>query len=129
MANANPPSIYPTLRYTDADAAVTHLTSVLGFTEKAVSRTESGSIAHAELSFGNGLIMIGQRSTEPSPFDTGRSVTYLVVPDPDGHHDKAVAAGAQISMPLTDQPYGSREFAATDPEGNIWCFGTYQPLS
>jgi uncharacterized glyoxalase superfamily protein PhnB len=30
-------------------------------------------------------------------------------------------------MGLTDQPYGSREYAAHDPEGNAWYFGTYRP--
>ncbi|MCK2238756.1 MULTISPECIES: VOC family protein [unclassified Crossiella] len=127
MTDPNLPSIYPTLRYTDADAAVSYLTSVLGFGEKMVSRSPEGVISHAELSWGNGMIMIGQRSAEPSPFDTGRSVLYLAVADPDAHHRKAVAAGAQVSMPLTDQPYGSREYAVTDAEGNVWCFGTYQP--
>ncbi len=52
---------------------------------------------------------------------------YLVVEDPDAHHDRARAAGAEIVMPLTDQPYGSREYAALDPEGNVWSFGTYRP--
>lgn len=45
----------------------------------------------------------------------------------DGHHDRAVAAGAEIVMGLTDQDYGSREYAARDSEGNLWCFGTYRP--
>ena len=30
-------------------------------------------------------------------------------------------------MDLVDQPYGSREYAALDPEGNVWAFGTYRP--
>jgi uncharacterized glyoxalase superfamily protein PhnB len=38
-----------------------------------------------------------------------------------------VAAGATIIQGLIDQDYGSREFAALDPEGNVWCFGTYRP--
>ena len=40
-----------------------------------------------------------------------------------------VAAGAAIVMELTDQPYGSREFAAEDTEGNVWSFGTYDPFA
>lgn len=35
--------------------------------------------------------------------------------------------GAEIVMGLTDQDYGSHEFAARDPHGNIWGFGTYRP--
>lgn len=38
-----------------------------------------------------------------------------------------MAAGAQIVRPLTDEAYGSREYSARDPEGNLWSFGTYRP--
>jgi uncharacterized glyoxalase superfamily protein PhnB len=44
----------------------------------------------------------------------------------DSLHDRARDAGAEISMELTDQDYGSRDFAARDPEGNVWSFGTYR---
>ena len=49
------------------------------------------------------------------------------MPDPDAHHERAVAAGAQIVRELTDQPYGAREYTARDPEGHVWSFGTYRP--
>jgi len=122
-------SIYPTLRYTDARAAITFLTSALGFREQHVSTGDDGVVQHAELSFGDpaGVVMIGTRSAEPGPWDTGRAVLYLVVDDADAAHDKAVAAGAEVTMALTDQPYGSREFAVADPEGNAWTLGTYRP--
>jgi uncharacterized glyoxalase superfamily protein PhnB len=38
-----------------------------------------------------------------------------------------VAAGAEILHGPVDQPYGSREYAAVDPEGNVWSIGTYRP--
>jgi uncharacterized glyoxalase superfamily protein PhnB len=60
-------------------------------------------------------------------FDHGPSSTYVVVDDPDAHHERAVAAGAEIVRELTDTDYGSREFSARDPEGNLWSFGTYRP--
>jgi uncharacterized glyoxalase superfamily protein PhnB len=121
------PSVYPTLRYTDADAAITFLTDAFGLALGEVSRGSDGRVQHAELGWGNGVIMLGTRSDPPGPFDGGPVTLYLAVEDPDAHHDRAVAAGAEILMPLTDQPYGSREYAATDPEGNRWSFGTYQP--
>ncbi len=67
----------------------------------------------------------GERA-EGDPFPGGPSTTYIAVDEVDSLHDRAKAAGAQISMELTDQDYGSREFAARDPEGNVWCFGTYR---
>ena len=47
--------------------------------------------------------------------------------DVDAHHERAVAAGAEVVMELTDQEYGSREYAIRDPGGNVWTFGTYRP--
>jgi len=37
-----------------------------------------------------------------------------------------VKAGATIARPPADTDYGSRDFAARDPEGNLWSFGTYR---
>lgn len=121
------PSVYPTLRYTDADAAIAFLTSAFGLHLGEVSRGADGKVAHAELGWGNGVIMLGSRSNPPDQFDGGLCTLYLAVEDPDAHHERAAAAGAEIIMPLTDQPYGSREYVASDPEGNRWSFGTYQP--
>ncbi|HEV2770832.1 MAG TPA: VOC family protein [Solirubrobacteraceae bacterium] len=61
--------------------------------------------------------------------EPGRAHTYVVVADPDAHHDRAKTAGAQIAMELRDTDYGSRDYAATDLEGNSWSFATYQPLT
>jgi uncharacterized glyoxalase superfamily protein PhnB len=122
-------SIYPTLRYTDPQAAITFLTTRFGLAEEHVSTTEDGSIGHAELSWDGGVVMLGARGKAEDPFDTGRAVLYLPVDDVDAHHARAVAAGAEIVYGLTDQPYGSREYAARDPEGNIWSFGTYHPTT
>ena len=47
--------------------------------------------------------------------------------DPDALHATVKAAGARIETELYDTPYGSREFACRDPEGNLWSFGTYWP--
>jgi len=124
-------SIYPTLRYTDPKAAIAFLTEALGFTETHVSLADDGSVSHAELSFGGGVVMLGTRSPgEPGPWDTGRAVIYLAAGDPaeiDAHHARAVAAGATVVQELVDQPYGSREYAVTDPEGNVWSVGSYRP--
>jgi uncharacterized glyoxalase superfamily protein PhnB len=65
---------------------------------------------------------------DASPFALpGPVLLYVVVDDPDALHDRAAAAGADIVTGLTDQDYGSREFAARDPQGNVWSFGTYRP--
>jgi len=120
-------SIYPTLRYNDAKAAIDFLTSAFGFTQEQVTSNDDGSVGHAELSWEAGVVMLGTRSDPPGSYDTGRAVLYLPVDEVDAHHDRAVAAGAEILSGLTDQPYGAREYSALDPEGNVWSFGTYRP--
>ena len=85
-------------------------------------------LKHAEVRVGNGLVMIDDADRTDSPFALpGPVVLYAAVYDPHALHDRAVTGGAEIVMELTDQDYGSREFAARDPHGNVWCFGTYRP--
>jgi uncharacterized glyoxalase superfamily protein PhnB len=119
--------IIPTLRYNDAKAAIDFLERAFGFHRKAVHENEDGTIGHAELTHGRGMLMLGT-SKPGDRFATGRAVLYAIVDDPDAHHDRAKAAGATIVLELTDQEYGSREYAAEDPEGNVWSFGTYDPF-
>ena len=120
----------PVLVYDDADKAMRFLTEAFGFTEHAVHRTPDGSIAHAELAYGDGFIGLSDRPKgDRSVFDFGPCAIYVVVDDPDAHHDRAVAAGADVVYPLTDQDYGSRDYAVRDAEGFVWCFGTYAPGS
>lgn len=124
-------SIHPTLRYDDARAAVTFLTGTLGLVEQHVSTGPDGRVEHAELSFGDDVLMLGTRRRPDDAFDTGRAVLYLALDGGadavDAHYARAVAAGAEVVQELVDQPYGSREYAVRDPEGNIWCLGSYRP--
>ena len=120
--------IIPTLRYKDARAAIEFLERAFGFERHTVMESD-GVIGHAELRHGDGVVMLGTAGHGDARFDTGRNVIYVVVEDPDALHDQAIAAGAEIVMELTDQDYGSREFAAEDPEGNVWTFGTYNPFT
>ncbi|WP_433284781.1 VOC family protein [Pseudonocardia sp. CA-142604] len=124
-------SVHPTLRYDDPRAAIAFLTRALGLVEQQVHTDDKGAVAHAELSFGDGVVMLGTRTGGDDRFDTGRAVIYLVADNADAvdtHHDRAVAAGAEVVLELTDQPYGSREFAVLDPEGNVWTMGSYRPV-
>ena len=122
-------SIHTTLRYDDPRAAIDFLTAALGFRELHAYTDDTGTIVHAELAWDDGddtaVLALGARKAG-DPFDTGRAVLYLTCDDPDALHDRAVAAGARVVMGLTDQDYGSREFAVTDQEGNVWSLGTYR---
>ncbi len=114
------PNIFPTMRFADADAALEWLTEAFGFEELAVFRGEEGTIHHAELSLGPGIVMFGQGD----PTSHG---VYVAVGDADAHYRRAKAAGAEITRELEDTPYGSREYSARDLDGHVWSFGTYRP--
>jgi uncharacterized glyoxalase superfamily protein PhnB len=121
------PTVFPTLSYDDAAAAIDFLVEAFGAERHAVYTNDDGSIMHAELRFGNGLVMLGSSSPEKSATPAGG--IYIVVDDPDAHCARARAAGAEITLDLHDEPYGSREYSAKDPEGKSWHFGTYQPFA
>ena len=126
-------SVYPTLRYKDASAAIDWLEQAFGFERKDVHVGDGGIVEHAELSWRGSLIMLGGERPTDAERGFGRRVgqgwLYVVVDDADAHHARAKAAGAEIVMELTDQPYGSRDYAALDLEGNRWSFGTYDPTA
>jgi uncharacterized glyoxalase superfamily protein PhnB len=126
------PTVYPVLRYRDPAAAIRFLVDAFGFREPHVTPDPDGTITHAELTWEpNGGLMLSARREDgdPKPWDVaGPSLVYLVADDVDAHHDKAVAAGAEIVFGPTDMPYGSREYLARDPEGHLWSIGTYQPV-
>jgi uncharacterized glyoxalase superfamily protein PhnB len=119
-------AIYPVFKYRDARAAIDFLCEAFGIERHAAYEGDDGVIHHAELRFGEDFIMLGQASEGSLDIPRGGAI-YIAVADPDGLHDRAKAAGAEISRGLTDQDYGSREFTAKDPEGNVWSFGTYRP--
>ncbi|GGQ02568.1 hypothetical protein GCM10010215_30200 [Streptomyces virginiae] len=128
---AGVPSICPTLVYRDAKAAIKLLTEAFGFSQVAVYEGDDGSVVHAELAYGNGVVMLGSKG-RGGAFDkamegAGPSGVYVVVDDVDAHHGRAVEHGVEILMGPTDQDYGSRDYMARDGEGNIWSFGTYAP--
>ena len=129
-------TIIPTLRYRDAARAVQWLCQAFGFRERFVVRDDDGGIAHAQLVFGNGMVMLGTarddefgalQSPLKSPDDPVCQSPYIIDEDVDAHHDRAVEAGARVTLPPTDQDYGGRLYSARDFEGNLWNFGSYDP--
>ena len=97
---------------------------------------ESGGIAHAQLSCGDGMMMLGSvrddewRRFIKQPDEIGGAATqsiYLVVSDADVIYERAKNAGAEILIPVRDEEYGGRSFSCRDLEGHLWTIGTYDP--
>lgn len=129
-------TVIPALRYRNAPAAIEWLCQVFGFEKHAVYPNADGTIAHAELTFGNGMIMLGSMNESPygklikQPDEIGMASTQspcLIVNDADAVYSRATAAGAEIVMAIEDQEYGGRAFACRDMEGHLWNVGTYDP--
>ena len=123
------PSMYPIVRYRDQRAGMEWLCRAFGFEKHAVHEGPDGELAHVELRYDNGIVMVTDEGSpgHTSPGEAGHGMVYVVVEDADAHHDRAKAEGAEIVMELRDTDYGSRDYSARDPDGNLWFFGTYRP--
>jgi uncharacterized glyoxalase superfamily protein PhnB len=129
-------TVIPAMRYRDATAAIEWLCKAFGFEKHLVVPGENGTVEHAQLTFGNGMIMLGSAREDEfgqwvkPPRETGGIGTqsaYVIVEDADRHYARAKAAGAEIVMEVEDQDYGGRLYSCRDPEGHLWNFGTYDP--
>lgn len=136
--HANGPSgtIVPTLRYRDVAAAIDWLCSAFGFERHLVVPGEDGSVHYAQLTFGDGMIMLGPVAPSAfdglmtQPADTGGAETqicYLFVGDAAAHCAQATAAGAEIVLDIEDADSNGRGYSCRDLEGHVWNFGTYDP--
>lgn len=124
--------IIPALRYRNAPKAIEFLKEAFGFEEHLVVPGEGGTIDHAQLTFGNSMIMLGsERDNEYGKLvesgSNGAIGLYVVVDDVDGHCERARNAGATIEMEPEEQDYGGSLYTCRDLEGLVWSFGSYDP--
>jgi uncharacterized glyoxalase superfamily protein PhnB len=136
LATNTKATVIPCLRYRNAPAAIEWLCQAFGFEKHLVVPGEGDTIVHAQLSFGNGMIMLGsvldtefgQLMKQPDEIDGAETQTaYVIVSDADAVYARAKTAGAQIVLDIKDDDYGGRGFSCRDLEGHLWNFGTYDP--
>lgn len=142
-ASANSPAkickstVIPALRYKDAPAAIEWLCAAFGFVKGPVYSGDDGIVHHAQLTFGNGMIMLSSAERVSAysklitqPGEIGKANTQspcLIVNDADAVYATAKQAGAEMVLDIEDQSYGGRGFTCRDPEGHLWNIGTYDP--
>ncbi|MDR3386257.1 MAG: VOC family protein [Rudaea sp.] len=136
LAKETVATIIPSLRYRDALAAIDWLCNAFGFRKHAV-HADGNTVHHAQLTFGNGMIMLGSVDNDSpwgkrmvQPGEIGGRETQcacVIVADADAHYAQARAAGAVIIDALETKDYGGRGYSCRDPEGHMWWFGTYDP--
>jgi PhnB protein len=122
------PRITPYLLYEDVDAAVDWLVGAFGFTERVRMKGPDGKANHAEVSHGDGVVMMGNPGPDyqnPKQRGGATQLVYVYVDDVDKHFAVAEAAGARILSEPFDQFYGDRTYGAEDPEGHQWSFGQH----
>jgi uncharacterized glyoxalase superfamily protein PhnB len=134
------PAIIPCLRYEDAPNAILFLCDAFGFLPHAIYADEEDQqvIHHAQLLLDGNMIMLGSVRDDDgqdkyrwlTPKEAGgiTQCIHVVVPDPDAHHERAVAAGAEIlTAPHDNEGYPGRGYDVLDPEGHVWSFSDYDP--
>src|SRR5580704_5530962 len=122
------PAFIPSVVYKDNRAALKWLQKAFGFEPSMVLTDSQDNIVHAEMSFGDGVVMIGSEyfSWTKSPTAVGgvntQRIHVRLDKGIDEHCAHAREAGATIVMDLADQFYGDRTYMAMDPEGHHWTF-------
>lgn len=131
-------TVIPSLRYRNAAAMIDWLCNAFGFEKHAVY-ADGETVQHAQLTFGNGMIMLGsvdnrsewgKRIAQPDEIG-GRETQSpcIIVADCAAHYARAKAAGAEITDELETKEYGGSGYGCRDPEGHCWWFGDYDPWS
>jgi uncharacterized glyoxalase superfamily protein PhnB len=122
------PAFMPSVIYKDNRAALKWLQKAFGFEPSEVLTDAEDNIVHAEMTYGDGVIMISSEFTSwaRSPASVGGSNTQRVhvrlQKGIDEHCAHAREAGANIAMGPADQFYGDRTYMAMDLEGHHWTF-------
>ena len=129
MSASPRPSLCSALFYRDPMAALKWLEKAFGFETVMLITDAEGNLGHSQMSFGNGIIMVGTEWTadhkSPASIQGKNTQTVHVHldEDVDKHCARAKAAGAEIIQEPDTQFYGDRAYRARDPEGHIWTFG------
>ena len=132
----NKACIIPTLRYKNAGKAINWLCNAFGFEKRLIVEGEHNTIVHAQLTFGNSMIILSSENeneygklvkTPVSVNGNNTQAPYVIVEKIDDHYEKAVAAGAKILIDIKDEEYGGRGYTCKDIEDYLWNFGSYDP--
>lgn len=120
-------AITPGLSYRDAQAAMRWLGEVLGFETTVLYQEPDGRVAYAQLAWRDGAISLSSHEEGGRLPESGPSSIALTAADAeavDRVYERAVAAGAEVMVPIEDTFYGNHGFTLRDPEGNLWSVGT-----
>jgi PhnB protein len=121
--------VIPRLFCRDPAAQIEFCKTVFGAVEGVRRPGADGKVAHAMITIGPAMVMIESEwpqlaNRAPSTDGSSPVVLYVYVEDVDATVERAVAAGARILMPVTDQFWGDRTAWIVDPAGHVWTIAT-----
>lgn len=134
--NTNNASIIPVIQYKNAKKTIEWICESFGFEKHLVVQGEGNTIIHAQLTYGNSMIMLSSENNNeygklikaPNSLNGINTQTpYIIVEKVDEHYKNAVNKGAEILLEIKDEEYGGRGYTCKDIEGHIWSFGSYNP--
>ena len=123
-------TLTPYLTVRDAAKAIEFYKQAFGAKERGVMKGPDGKVMHAELQIGDSVVMLADEFPEfgaVSPQSVGNSSSglHIYVSNVDEAFDRAVKAGASVTMPVGDQFWGDRYGQLKDPFGHKWSIATH----
>jgi PhnB protein len=123
------PVVMPMLVCRDPSAEIDFCKTTFGAVELGRRPGPDGTLAHALMTIGPAMVMIEREwptlaSRAPQPDGSSPVVIYVYVEDVDNVIERAVAAGAQVLLPVKNQFWGDRTGRITDPSGHVWTVST-----
>lgn len=130
--NSNPKgyhSVTPALVIRGASAALDFYQSVFDAKVRRCMKMPNGKVMHAEIILGDSSVMLGDEMPDwgvlsPASLGGSSSTLQIYVADADAVFEKAIAAGAEVVFPMTDQFWGDRSGKLKDPFGHLWMIAT-----
>jgi len=122
--------VTPYLIVKGAAQAINFYQKALGAEERMRMPTPDGRIAHAEIAFGDCVVMLADEFPEmgaKSPVTLGGTPVgiMLYVKDVDAQFNQAISAGGKVERPVQNQFYGDRSGTFVDPFGHKWTLATH----
>jgi PhnB protein len=124
-------AVTPYLSVKGAASAIAFYKKAFGAKEIMRMPGPGGTIGHAEIQIGDSRIMLADEYPEinfrsPQAFGGTPVAISLYVQDVDRVVKKAIAGGAKVLRPVTDQFYGDRSGSLEDPFGHVWHVATHK---
>ena len=123
-------TVLPYLVIKNAAAAFEFYQKAFGAETMMRMNMPSGAVMHAEMRIGSATFMFSEQNDQwgtksPDMLGTSPVTLMLYVPDVDAFVERAIAAGAALTMPVSDQFWGDRSGCLQDPFGHLWMISTH----